>query len=200
MEKSELFKMHVRAGRHYIYKGNEYIVKELTMVKNDAEGVKNWKPGIVYGKAIQNDAEQPMTYTRDLEDFLIKFVPVSLEIGDYVEVVSMGKTKGFLKVSSINDGMEFPVQFENNENVFAKREIDFHSLKIEVNKHEQATDYYVLMPQETAADYHRMASESIRKIKDLKNMIDIGSTGSMSPMLDARQVIKKVFSVLKDNS
>lgn len=200
MEKSELFKMHVRAGRHYIYKGNEYVVRELTMVKNDADSVENWKPGIVYSRAVQNDAEPPMTYTRDLEDFLSKFVPVSLEIGDYVEVISMGKTKGFLKVSSINDGMEFPVQFENNKNVFAKREIDFQSLKIEVNKPEQATDYYILMPQETGVDYHRMASESIRKIKDLKNMIDIGSTGSMSPMLDARQVIKKVFSVLKDNS
>ena len=134
MEKSELFKMHVRAGRHYIYKGNEYVVKELTMVKNDADSVENWKPGIVYSRAVQNDAEPPMTYTRDLEDFLSKFVPVSLEIGDYVEVISMGKTKGFLKVSSINDGMEFPVQFENNKNVFAKREIDFQRQMLQVTQ------------------------------------------------------------------
>ena len=199
MEKSDTLKINVQVGRHYIYKGCEYVVKELTMVKNDVESVEKWKPGVVYGKVEANDAEPCVTHVRDIEDFSSKFIPMTLEIGDYVEVISMGKTKGYLVVSSINDEKEFPVQFENNDKISAKRNIDPQSLRIEVDKPEQSTDYRILMFNETSKDYHRMADESVQKILDLKQMINISNTNIIS-RIDARQTIIKVFKILKNNS
>ena len=114
MEKIDTFRMHVRPGRTYMYGDHEFIVKTLTMIKVDAVAAETWKPAVVYERVKTEDGQQAMTFTRSLEDFLSKFVPQELEVGDFVEAISMNKSRGFLKVSEITDDREvFSLQHRN---------------------------------------------------------------------------------------
>lgn len=163
MEKSE-FDVRVCRGRHYFYKGHEYVVSSLTMIKVKQTGLDDWVHGIVY-KRVDDDAHdnfsEEITFSRETQDFITKFNPVELMVGDNVEVVSMGKIRGFLTVESIDDSVEFGVKFNGYEHA-AKKHIDPITLQIEVENPEQATEYLYARPSHSVP----IPTEEIKKVLD----------------------------------
>lgn len=161
MEKSE-FAVRVCKDRHYFYKGHEYVVSSLTMIKQT--GLDDWVHGIVYKRVDGDEPEnlpEDVTFSREIQDFITKFSPIELMVGDNVEVVSMGKTRGFLTVESIDDSVEFGVKFKCYEHA-AKKRIDPITLQIEVENPEQATEYLYAQPSHAVS----ISTEEIKKVLD----------------------------------
>lgn len=193
MEKIDTFRMYVRPGRTYMHDDHEFVVKTLTMVKAENTASETWKPAVVYERVKTEDGQQVMTFTRSLEDFLSKFVPQELEVGDFVEAISMNKSRGFLKVSEITDGV---ASFHLSD-LKADVGIDVKSLKINMRNPTQATDYYLLVPQETAADYYRMIDNIVRKIAEYRGALD--NAESASKRAEARKVIKRISELINND-
>ena len=193
MEKIDTFRMRVRPGRKYMYGDNEFVVKDLTMIKMNNSSSETWKPAVAYYNTDASKGQQ-VTFTRSLEDFLSKFIPEMLEVGDFVEAVSMGKSRGFFEVSEIKDG----VAHYKDSDLQTFTAIDVKTLRVNVINPAQATDYYLLIPQETASDYYRMVDEIIRKVAQLNCVIDVGSMDSVEKRQKARATIKKLFEVVNN--
>ena len=191
MKNIDTFRMRVRPGRKYMHSDYEFIVKDLTMIKADRNIAETWKPAIVYERVNAPDGQQ-VTFTRTLEDFLSNFVPEQLEIGDFIEAVSMNKSRGFLVVSDIKDEIAY---FEGTD-LKTFIDIDVKSLRINAINPTQATDYYLLIPQETAADYYRMTEEIIHKIAQYRCAVDVSSADSIENCQKARAMIKKISEVI----
>lgn len=195
MEKSE-FAVRVCKGRHYSYKGHEYVVSSMTMIKVRQTGLDDWVHGIVY-KRVDGDAPENLpeeiTFSRELQDFITKFNPIELMVGDNVKVVSMGKTRGFLTVESIDDSVEFGVKFKGYEHA-AKKRIDPITLQIEVKNPEQATEYFYARPSHAVF----ISTEEIKKVLDdwqcALNSKDICNTDAQLQIIEKLKKIKEIIA------
>lgn len=153
-----------RIGRHYTYKEHEYIVIGLPMVKTDNG---EWKSGVSYERVLKVGEQANKTYVRQADNFLSRFVPVALEVGDIVEAVSMGKSKGFMTVETLVPEDEYPIKFRNCEKA-AKLLINDSNLTIEVDSSDQATEYRYVMPVfKSCKDYYEMAREAMMHMTHL---------------------------------
>lgn len=194
MEKSE-FAVRVCKGRHYFYEGNEYVVLSLTMMKVKQTGLDDWVHGIVY-KRVDGDAtdnlHEEITFSRETQDFITKFNPIELMVGDNVEVVSMGKTRGFLTVESIDDSVEFGVKFKGYEHA-AKKHIDPITLQIEVENPEQATEYLYARPSHAVS----IPTEEIKKVLDnWQRTLNGNGTCDADVQLQIIKKLKKIKEII----
>lgn len=194
MEKSE-FAVRVCRGRHYFYKGHEYVVSSLTMIKVRQTGLDDWVHGIVY-KRVDVDApenfSEEITFSRETQDFITKFNPIELMIGDNVEVISMGKTRGFLTVESIDDSVEFGVKFKGHEYA-AKKRIDPITLQIEVENPEQATEYLYARPSHAVS----IPIEDIKKVlEDWHRTLNSNGTYNVDAQLQIIEKLKKIKEII----
>lgn len=165
----------VRPGRHYRYKGHEYQVSALTTIKDSTQfGRGSWTQGVMYSRVDTDDAQEQgdvpesAHFTREGLDFIQKFLPVELEPGDAVEVISMGRRRGVLVVKEVlqDSDNDFCVTFENSD-LLAKKFLDEDM--VIVNKPEQATDYYIARPAVVNLDYallRKQLSDYILEITD----------------------------------
>ena len=76
----------MKNGRKYSHKGNEYEVVGLSKMKDPSTRI--WLDAVNYKRINEIDG---IPYIRSKNDFKSKFMPVQLEIGDGVEITSMGK-------------------------------------------------------------------------------------------------------------
>lgn len=195
MEKSE-FAVRVCKGRHYFYKGHEYVVLSFTMIKVGQTGLDDWVHGVVY-KRVEGDAPknltEEITFSRETQDFITKFKPVELMVGDNVEVVSMGKTRGFTTVESIDDSVEFGVKFNGYEHA-AKKRIDPITLQIEVENPEQATEYYLYARPSYAVS---IPTEEIKKVlDDWQCTLNSNGTCNADAQLQIIEKLKKIKDII----
>lgn len=86
----------IQIDKHYYYKGNEYVVTGFCKVKTPSG---EWVDGVSYKKASEESTE---IYVRDKEAFEYYFIPTTLEIGDIIIAVSMGKVVAEYEVTSID--------------------------------------------------------------------------------------------------
>lgn len=86
----------IQIDKHYYYKGNEYVVTGFCKVKTPSG---EWVNGVSYKKASEESTE---IYVRDKEAFEYYFIPTTLEIGDIIIAVSMGKVVAEYEVTSID--------------------------------------------------------------------------------------------------
>ena len=178
-----------RIGRHYTYKEHEYIVIGLPMVKVDNG---EWKSGVLYERVVKVGEQANKTYVRQADNFLSRFVPVSLEVGDIVEAVSMGKSKGFLTVESIDYNSDFGVKFKGSE-LRAKKWIDPITLKVEVEKPEQVTEYAYARPSHAIS----IPTEEIKKVlDDWKRTLDGNGTCNAAVQIQIIDKIKKIQEII----
>lgn len=194
MEKSE-FAVRVCRGRHYFYKGHEYVVSSLTMIKVKQTGLDDWVHGIVY-KRVKGDAPENLpeeiTFSRETQDFITKFNPIELMVGDNVEVVSMGKTRGFLTVESIDYSVEFGVKFKGYEHA-AKKYIDPITLQIEVENPEQATEYLYARPSHSVS----IRTEEIKKVlDDWQRILNGNGNCNADVQLQIIEKLKKIKEII----
>lgn len=194
MEKSE-FAARVCKGRHYFYNGHEYVVSSLTMIKVKQTGLDDWVHGVVYKRVDGNVSEnlfEEITFCREIQDFITKFNPIELMVGDNVEVVSMGKTRGFLTVESIDDSVEFGVKFKGYEHA-AKKRIDQISLQIEVENPEQATEYLYARPSRAVS----IPTEEIKKVlDDWQRTLNSNSICNSDSQLQIIEKLKKIKEII----
>jgi len=194
MEKND-FAVNVYPGRHYFYKGYEYIVVSLTMIKVKQTGLDDWVKGVVY-KRVKSDppANLPadITFSREFQNFITKFCPIELEVGDCVEAVAMGKSKGFLTVESIDYNSDFGVKFKGSE-LRAKKWIDPITLKVEVEKPEQVTEYAYARPSHAIS----IPTEEIKKVlDDWKHTLDGNGTCNAAVQIQIIDKIKKIQEII----
>lgn len=86
----------IQIDKHYYYKGNEYVVTGFCKVKTPSG---EWVDGVSYKKASEESTE---IYVRDKEAFEYYFIPTTLEVGDIIIAVSMGKVVAEYEVTSID--------------------------------------------------------------------------------------------------
>lgn len=194
MEKSESA-VRVCKGRHYFYNGHEYVVSSLTMIKVKQTGLDDWVHGIVY-KRVDGDSPENLpeeiTFSRETQDFITKFNPIELMVGDNVKVVSMGKTRGFLTVESIDDSVEFGVKFKGYEHA-AKKHIDSITLHIEVENPEQATEYLYARPSQSVS----IPTEEIKRvIDDWHRTLNGNGTCNAAVQLQIIDKLKKIKEII----
>ena len=194
MEKSKIA-VRVCKGRHYFYKGHEYAVLSLTMIKVKQTGLDDWVHGIVY-KRVDGDAPENLpeviTFSRELQDFITKFNPIELMVGDNVEVISMSKTRGFLTVESIDNSVEFGVKFKGYEHA-AKKYIDPITLQIEVENPEQATEYFYARPSHAVS----IPIEGMKKVlDDWQRILNSNSACNADAQLQIIDKLKKIQGII----
>ena len=86
----------IQIDKHYYYKGNEYVVTGFCRVKTTSG---EWVDGVSYKKASEESTD---IYVRDKEAFEYYFIPTTLEVGDIIIAVSMGKIVAEYEVTSID--------------------------------------------------------------------------------------------------
>lgn len=86
----------IQIDKHYYYKGNEYVVTGFCRVKTLSG---EWVDGVSYKKASEESTD---IYVRDKEAFDYYFIPTTLEVGDIIIAVSMGKVVAEYEVTSID--------------------------------------------------------------------------------------------------
>lgn len=86
----------IQIDKHYYYKGNEYVVTGFCKVKTLSG---EWVDGVSYKKASEESTE---IYVRDKEAFEYYFIPTTLEVGDIIIAVSMGRIVAEYEVTSID--------------------------------------------------------------------------------------------------
>ena len=86
----------IQIDKHYYYKGTEYVVTGFCKVKTLSG---EWVDGVSYKKASEESTE---IYVRDKEAFEYYFIPTTLEVGDIIIAVSMGKVVAEYEVTSID--------------------------------------------------------------------------------------------------
>lgn len=86
----------IQIDKHYYYKGNEYVVTGFCKVKTTSG---EWVDGVSYKKASEESTE---IYVRDKEAFEYYFIPTTLEVGDIIIAISMGKIVAEYEVTSID--------------------------------------------------------------------------------------------------
>ena len=87
----------IKIDKHYYYKGNEYIVVGFCKVKKENG---EWVDGVSYKKASEESGD---IYIREKESFEYCFIPATLEVGDIIIAVSMGKIVAEYEVKSIDE-------------------------------------------------------------------------------------------------
>ena len=172
------FQTNVHVGRFYNCKGKRYVVAELVKIQIDFEEDFFIK-AVVYREVENNDEVKSCL---ELQQFIENFIPEELEIGDEVAAISMGRSKGVLKVSSIDYASESPycVSFEGRS-YKAKLKINPLTTEVEVNLPEQATDYIYFRPKDESkttilnrslAAFDKMQSildEAMEQIQEIVN-------------------------------
>lgn len=86
----------IQIDKHYYYKGNEYVVTGFCKVKTLSG---EWVDGVSYKKASEESTE---IYVIDKEAFEYYFIPTTLEVGDTIIAVSMGRFVAEYEVTSID--------------------------------------------------------------------------------------------------
>ena len=86
----------IQIDKHYYYKGNEYVVTGFCRVKTTSG---EWVDGVSYKKASEESTD---IYVRDKEAFEYYFIPTTLEVGDIIIAVSMGRIVAEYEVTSID--------------------------------------------------------------------------------------------------
>lgn len=86
----------IQIDKHYYYKGNEYVVTGFCKVKTTSG---EWVDGVSYKKASEESTD---IYVRDKEAFEYYFIPTTLEVGDIIIAISMGKVVAEYEVTSID--------------------------------------------------------------------------------------------------
>ena len=86
----------IQIDKHYYYKGTEYVVTGFCRVKTPSS---EWVDGVSYKKASEESTE---IYVRDKEAFEYYFIPTTLEVGDIIIAVSMGKVVAEYEVTRID--------------------------------------------------------------------------------------------------
>lgn len=87
----------IKIDKHYYYKGNEYTVVGFCKVKKENG---EWVDGVSYKKASEESGD---IYIREKESFEYCFIPATLEVGDIIIAVSMGKIVAEYEVKSIDE-------------------------------------------------------------------------------------------------
>ena len=86
----------IQIDKHYYYKGNEYVVTGFCRVKTSSG---EWVDGVSYKKASEESTD---IYVRDKEAFEYYLIPTTLEVGDIIIAVSMGRIVAEYEVTSID--------------------------------------------------------------------------------------------------
>lgn len=88
-------------GRNYTYKGNTYTVLGDCRMKDSK---KNWVDAVRYQDVNNKEKGE---FVRSEKQFLDRFIPTELKVGDRVLVVSMGKKVGVDTVGKIEESQAY---------------------------------------------------------------------------------------------
>jgi len=141
----------IRIGRKYWMGDYLFEVVDVTMLKPYCLSHDVWEEGVVYKRlGCEGMPDSNTTFTVTSSDFAAKFIPISLETGDKVELFSMGKSRGVIEVEDEgnDENEEFCVTFKHR-NEKARKYIDPKTKRVDVTYGEQATDYYIFIPNPT---------------------------------------------------
>ena len=160
----------IRIGRRYWMGDCLFEVVDVTMLKPYCASSDAWEEGVTYKRlGCEGMPDSNTTFTVPASNFAAKFIPISLETGDKVELFSMGKSRGVIEVEDEgnDENEEFCVTFKHR-NEKARKHIDPKTRRVDVVYSEQATDYYVFMPNPTTI---ASVDDIIGKLEEYKKVL-----------------------------
>lgn len=131
----------IQIDKHYYYKGNEYVVTGFCRVKTLSG---EWVDGVSYKKASEESTE---IYVRDKEVFEYYFIPTTLEVGDIIIAISMGKVVAEYEVTSIDsESSQATAKSPSGIDLIVNTAVDSDAVvtKVECGVPYQADYYYQL--------------------------------------------------------
>lgn len=181
MEKNR-FEVKVRIGRTYYHRGRKYVVRNLSMMQGSDNVAK---PHVEYVEEIKPD----ITFIRELGEFLGEFVPTTLEVGDIIEAISMGKNRGFLVVSDIVEGDEYPVRFKDSA-LKAKLDVDRDSCNVVLEEPMQATEFRYVRLKINSVSPTQLIIQRISEMEKSLYDMSVGYDEKKAIMEQINQIIK----------
>lgn len=162
----------IRIGRIYCNSGYLFKVTDVTMLKPcSLSSEECWEEGVTYKRwGCEDNVDNDITFTITARDFAAKFIPISLEVGDKVELFCMGKSRGLIEVYDVDSGNdeEFCVTFKDRSEK-ARKPIDLITRRIDVVYGAQATDYYIFMPNLTAV---ATIDDIVKKLEEYRRVMN----------------------------
>ena len=131
----------IQIDKHYYYKGNEYVVTGFCRVKTPNG---EWVDGVSYKKASEESTD---IYVRDKEAFEYYFIPTTLEVGDIIIAVSMGRIVAEYEVTSIDsESSQATAKSPSGIDLIVNTAVDLDAVvtKVEGGVPYQADYYYQL--------------------------------------------------------
>lgn len=181
-------------NRIYEYKGKQYSIVGNAITLDETSGFEDKIESIVYC-AIKPDGKIDMSekFIRSRQDFIEKFIPISLWVGDEVAGISMGKIIEVLKIIEVKDTI---AKCEKENLTFSKVISANGSVKL-ISKNDNATiDYYFVdEASKRKLIRKREISPLIRRIKtaveklDDDNYQNFSTQGLASKVLDIENFV-----------
>lgn len=179
----------IRIGRKYWMGDCLFEVVDVTMLKPYCASSNEWEEGVTYKRlGWAGITDNNTTFTVTAADFATKFIPISLETGDKVELFSMGKSRGVIEVEDEGnaDNDEFCVTFKDRSEK-ARKHIDPKTRRVDVVYSEQATDYYIFIPNPTTI---ASVDDIIGKLEEYKKVLSGERVG-----VNIRKIYSNIASI-----
>lgn len=141
-------------NRIYEYKQHQYQVIDFIRQKTpNAHGEGSWVDAVEYQRIDENgDGVPGAKYSRELNDFAEKFLPISLWKNDEIIAISMGKVVGVFKVENIDEDNNIAFFSNGNAKMSSSRtiapisgEIKIHGDKGDIDS--EHTQFFYLSPR-----------------------------------------------------
>ena len=127
-------------NRIYEYQGRQYSIVGNAIMLDETSGFEDKIESIIYC-AVKPDGTKDMSekFIRGRQDFIEKFIPISLWAGDEIAGISMGKIIEVLKITEVKDTI---AKCEKESLTFSKVISANGSVKL-ISKNDNATiEYY----------------------------------------------------------
>lgn len=181
----------IQIDKHYYYKGNEYVVTGFCRVKTTSG---EWVDGVSYKKASEESTD---IYVRDKEAFEYYFIPTTLEVGDIIIAVSMGRIVAEYEVTSIDsESSQATAKSPSGIDLIVNTAVDSDAVvtKVEGGVPYQADYYYQLADMKK-----RMINSTIidKMVSELSNAATRVKDISVSyPTFNLQESLKSIHQTL----
>lgn len=181
----------IQIDKHYYYKGNEYVVTGFCKVKTTSG---EWVDGVSYKKASEESTE---IYVRDKEAFEYYFIPTTLEVGDIIIAISMGKVVAEYEVTSIDsESSQATAKSPSGIDLIVNTAVDSDAVvtKVEGGVPYQADYYYQLADMKK-----RMTNSTIidKMVSELSNAVTRVQDIPVSyPTFNLQESLKSIHQTL----
>ena len=184
----------IQIDKHYYYKGNEYVVTGFCKVKTTSG---EWVDGVSYKKSSEESTE---IYVRDKEAFEYYFIPTTLEVGDIIIAISMGKIVAEYEVTSIDsESSQATAKSPSGIDLIVNTAVDSDAVvtKVEGGVPYQADYYYQLADMKKRMTNSTIIDKMVSELSNAATRVqDIPASNTTYSLEESLKSIQQTLDVI----